>query len=315
MKETNRIKRARAVILPIIFGSIVFGFLFIGPAASGQGPAVMQAHTGSTAEYADAEECAACHEKIVATIQKTPHGRKGFSERSEWGCQTCHGPGKAHVEADGDKSLIKSFKTLRGKVASEPCLQCHTGGRQTNWEGSVHQQRDVACITCHSVHNPKSEKAQLKTAREEEACSSCHLQIKAQLQRTSHHPVREGLMTCTSCHNPHGTTTPKMVDANSVNEQCYSCHTEKRGPFLWEHPPVRENCLSCHAPHGSNHEKLMVQNRPWLCQNCHLDTRHPGSLYDATTSRTSNREFARSCSNCHLAIHGSNHPSGWTFLR
>ncbi|MCI0612703.1 cytochrome C, partial [bacterium] len=143
----------------------------------------------------------------------------------------------------------------------------------------------------------------------------CHLEVKAQIQRTSHHPIREGLMSCTDCHNPHGTLTPKMIMANSVNEQCYKCHTEKRGPFLWDHPPVRENCLNCHMPHGSNHEKLLAQNRPWICQNCHLDTRHPGTLYDATNQLSSNRELARSCSNCHSAIHGSNHPSGRVFTR
>lgn len=184
------------------------------------------------------------------------------------------------------------------------------------WQGSPHANRDLSCNTCHSVHNPKSEKYQLKTAKIEQTCDTCHLQIKAQIQKTSHHPIREGLMTCTDCHNPHGTETPKMLAAHSVNEQCYTCHTEKRGPFLWEHPPVKENCLTCHNPHGSNHPKLMVAKRPFICQSCHLDTRHPGTLYDGSPNAlASNRDFSRSCSNCHLTVHGSNHPSGWTFTR
>ena len=33
-----------------------------------------------------------------------------------------------------------------------------------------------------------------------------------------------------------------MLKEASVNDNCYKCHAEKRGPFLWEHPPVRENC-------------------------------------------------------------------------
>jgi DmsE family decaheme c-type cytochrome len=236
--------------------------------------------------------------------------------RSSLGCESCHGPGSAHVEAGGDKDLIKSFKTLSPEETSNTCLECHNKSEQTMWKGSVHANRDLSCITCHSVHNPKSAEAQLKTVKVEQTCETCHLQIKAQIQKTSHHPVREGLMSCGDCHNPHGTVTPKMLTANSVNEQCYTCHTEKRGPFLWEHPPVKENCLNCHTPHGSNHPKLMVAKRPFICQSCHMDTRHPGTLYDGSPgSLASNRDFSRSCSNCHLTVHGSNHPSGWTFTR
>ena len=267
------------------------------------------------ATYVGIDECAACHEDVVNAFKKTIHGQKGFEMRSDKGCQTCHGPGSAHIDAKGDKTLIKSFANLKADEASKVCLQCHENGNQTNWKGGIHQQRKLACISCHSVHHSKSEKANLKTATVVETCGNCHLQIKGQIQRTSHHPIREGLMSCVNCHNPHGTMTPKLIIANSVNEQCYTCHAEKRGPFLWEHPPVRENCLNCHNPHGSNHPKLLVAKRPFLCQNCHLDTRHPGTLYDATNVQINNRELSRACSNCHLNIHGSNHPSGLFFQR
>lgn len=261
------------------------------------------------------ETCSSCHADVMEGFQKTVHGGKAFDMRSDKGCESCHGPGQAHVDAGGDKSLIVSFKTLRASESSETCLQCHEKGEQTHWMGSTHQKRELGCLDCHSVHYPKSDKSQLKTVKADDTCATCHSQIRALTMRTSHHPIREGLMTCSDCHNPHGTETPRMIKAASVNEQCYTCHTEKRGPFLWEHPPVRENCLSCHNAHGSNHPKLLVSKRPYLCQTCHLDTRHPGTLYDASNLNTSNREFARSCSNCHLTVHGSNHPSGWTFTR
>jgi DmsE family decaheme c-type cytochrome len=267
-------------------------------------------------EYVGDETCATCHAEISEAFPKTVHGGKAYAERTSLGCEHCHGPGQAHVDSNGDVTLIRSFKRMKASEASDLCLQCHEKGLQTHWKGSVHDQRELGCVSCHSVHSFKSEHAQLKTAHAEEQCGTCHQNIKAQIMKTSHHPIREGLMKCSDCHNPHGTLTPKMLTANSVNEQCYTCHAEKRGPFLWEHPPVKENCLNCHNPHGSNHPKLMVQKRPFICQSCHLDTRHPGTLYDGTTgSLTSNRDFSRSCSNCHLTIHGSNHPSGWTFTR
>jgi DmsE family decaheme c-type cytochrome len=121
-------------------------------------------------------------------------------------------------------------------------------------------------------------------------------------------------MNCASCHDPHDSTKPKMVSAESINEKCLTCHTEKRGPFLWEHAPVRENCLNCHDPHGSNHEKLLAAKQPFLCQRCHLNTRHPGTLYDlrntVTGANVTNRAVEHACKNCHQNVHGTNAPSG-----
>ena len=149
--------------------------------------------------------------------------------------------------------------------------------------------------------------------------------------RTSHHPVREGKMSCASCHNPHDGAQPKMLQADSVNELCYKCHAEKRGPFLFEHAPVREDCVSCHEPHGSNHKRLLVQKLPNLCWNCHLTgSGHFGSGDNLSTELgarvapagapsgypTANSRFVeKACKNCHANLHGSNSPSGAYFVR
>jgi DmsE family decaheme c-type cytochrome len=122
-------------------------------------------------------------------------------------------------------------------------------------------------------------------------------------------------MTCTSCHDVHDGSKPKLIKADYTNELCYQCHTEKRGPFLWEHAPVRENCLNCHNPHGSNHDKLLVSQMPWLCQRCHLNTRHPGTFYSninaaGDAASPSNRAVEHACKNCHQNVHGGNAPSG-----
>jgi DmsE family decaheme c-type cytochrome len=215
---------------------------------------------------------------------------------------------------EGKESKGPSVKAMKPADANTVCLGCHDNGRQVNWHGSVHDRRNVACISCHSVHSGQSLRANLKTLRDAETCYTCHQSIRAKSLRTSHHPVREGKLDCGSCHNPHDSTTPKMVSAQWVNEKCLECHTEKRGPFLWEHAPVRENCLNCHDPHGSNHDKLLVAKQPFLCQRCHLNTRHPGTLYDGVNALTgtsvSNRAIEHSCKNCHQNVHGSNAPSG-----
>ena len=130
-------------------------------------------------------------------------------------------------------------------------MDCHNKGNQKHWAGSMHDTRKLACTQCHNPHPAEGvhEKALLRQPQLK-LCTGCHLQKKAQLLRPGHMPLREGKLQCTSCHNPHGTTNERLLWQTSVNQNCYSCHAEKRGPFLWEHAPVRENCLNCHDPHG-----------------------------------------------------------------
>ena len=268
----------------------------------------------TAAAFVGAETCLECHSEMGDALGI--HGRPGFGKLSDHGCETCHGPGSIHVE---DPDVVANRPTLNGKSAEEKsasCQTCHDGGAQFFWSGSTHQTRNVACTDCHSVHSSKSEDAQLVASTMLEQCFSCHKNIRADLWKNSHHPIREGKISCTDCHNPHGTQTAKMLLGDSANELCYTCHTEKRGPFLWEHAPVRESCLNCHTPHGSNHIKLQKTSVPYLCQQCHANTRHPGTIYDDTKLPTpdnpttgSNRIFNRACLDCHAAIHGSNHPS------
>jgi DmsE family decaheme c-type cytochrome len=185
------------------------------------------------------------------------------------------------------------------------------------WNGSAHDARNLACSTCHSVHEPKSVKAQLRVATEAELCASCHKTQATKIRRVSHMPVFEGKLECSSCHNPHGSTNVRLLRVgNWINETCVSCHTEKRGPFLFEHAAGRESCVTCHDPHGSTNDRMLVARPPMLCQRCHIGTKHPSTIYDnnAVESR-SNRIIGRGCVNCHQQIHGSNHPSGQQFLR
>jgi DmsE family decaheme c-type cytochrome len=268
----------------------------------------------------DASDCVSCHESSLAKLKQTKHA--GI----EGGCVACHDRAKSiqHSadQAEGKATPGPSVKSLKAAELTAVCTGCHEKGDQMNFAGSAHDRKDVSCVSCHAVHSFKSATGQLKTVRDADNCYSCHPQVRAKMNRNSHHPVREGKMECASCHNPHDGSKPKMLKAASVNDNCFSCHTEKRGPFLWEHAPVRENCSNCHDPHGSNHDKMLVAKSPFLCQRCHLNTRHPGTLYDGANSLTgvtvpapgvptvSSRSIEHACKNCHQTVHGSNHPSG-----
>jgi DmsE family decaheme c-type cytochrome len=265
-------------------------------------------------------KCRTCHAQQAAEFDKTLMGKinKTAKGKGKFECENCHGPGSEHVRLGGGRGVggILSFEKDDPRTVEERnsvCLACHERGERTYWAGSIHETRGLACTNCHTVMSNVSRKHNLKTRIVAETCYQCHKLKRAQMQYSSHMPVRENKITCTDCHNPHGSAGEKLIREASVNENCYKCHAEKRGPFLFEHEPVRESCLNCHKPHGSNYEYLLKVARPRLCHECHsfahgtggFSAASPGSVY----------VMGRGCGNCHSQIHGSNHPGGAFFLR
>ncbi|MEJ2314827.1 MAG: DmsE family decaheme c-type cytochrome [Nitrospirota bacterium] len=279
-------------------------------------------------EYAGTETCKGCHQDRYDSFIRSGHGvvADPRTPAAKLGCESCHGPGLSHASAGGGRGVgdvlpLSARSTLPAEKKSAPCLECHARGKVALWEGSTHQGRDLACSDCHSIHGGYEK--YLAQRSQVDVCTRCHLQVKSQIQKSSHHPVREGKVKCSDCHNPHGTVSDYLISANTINEKCWECHTEKRGPFLWEHAPATEDCTTCHVPHGTSHDKLLVAKRPYLCQRCHSNSRHPGTLYALQSGEeglsvyalANSRLFDSSCQNCHSQIHGSNHPSGKTLLR
>jgi DmsE family decaheme c-type cytochrome len=292
------------------------------PPSSAQAPSA-PAEAKLPEGYVGAETCKGCHEEAWSKFAATRMGRLFLrhprSNQERLACETCHGPGKAHADAGGGKgvgNLITFAKNDRTPVETrnKVCLDCHTKGARLFWDGSAHDAANVPCTSCHRVMEDHSPRHQLAKATVLETCGTCHLKQRAQQLRSSHMPLREGKMTCTSCHNPHGSVTPALLRENSPNDNCFRCHTEKRGPFLWLHAPVVESCANCHDPHGSNHENMLKIAKPRLCQTCHIESRHPTNPYGRDPG---SRKFVlgRSCVSCHVNIHGSNHPSGFAFTR
>jgi DmsE family decaheme c-type cytochrome len=289
------------------------------PAASTAAPARPQPQAQAPApagEYVGQETCVTCHENQT---YKGQHAL-AFNERTPaatHGCESCHGPGKAHAES-GDPTLIQRFTPATTAQSSVACLSCHNRGSHALWEGSQHDQRTLGCTTCHNIHAPKAE-PQLSARTQAELCSKCHRNVTQRQYRYNHMPVREGALTCSSCHNVHGSTNLRLLRAGTtIDESCTSCHADKRGPYLWEHAPVSESCITCHDPHGSNNDRMLVSKQPFLCQRCHVTSRHPPTVYEGyllQNSQNANKMFGRGCTNCHQQIHGSNAPSGQTLLR
>ena len=283
-------------------------------------PALGQARPA--ADYAGTASCLDCHKKEAAVFQQTMMGqvftRHPRLDSEKLGCEGCHGPGKEHAESGGDQlgKLVSFSKKSKTPVSQRNaiCLQCHEKTARTLWQGSTHESRNVACTDCHNAMHAYSERGALAKPTVMQTCGNCHKQKVAQLTRFSHMPIVDGKIECSSCHNPHGSPNEKLLLASSVNETCFGCHAEKRGPFLYEHAPVVENCANCHEPHGSNKEKLLKVSRPRLCQQCH-PTAHGSTTAKPADAAAVRFVYNKGCVNCHLNLHGSNHPAGAFFTR
>jgi len=300
----------------LIFSTMIFAAVIIITSQKVKGDGI----------YVGSETCMECHEEWYESYMKNYHAIKGDprTPAARRGCESCHGPGAAHVESEGEEGTILILNEKSDISAAEknrPCLGCHTKGKVVLWPGSTHEQRGLACSSCHNPHQeyPKG----LAKPTQTELCTQCHKRIRAELLRQSHHPLREGKMKCSDCHNSHGTIADQLVEAQYSNLKCFECHADLRGPYLWEHPPVVENCLTCHTPHGSPRTPLLKAKTPYLCQRCHANVGHPSQLQARSASDAgqsvyrvlNNRGYYRGCLNCHVQVHGSNHPSGKSLLR
>jgi DmsE family decaheme c-type cytochrome len=246
--------------------------------------------------------CTACHEDTERSFDHTMHARALEDAGGADKCESCHGPRSRHNE---NPTGELAFEKMSASQQSAVCLQCHEGGARFGWKAGAHQANDVSCTSCHVVMKKNTERALLARPSVSETCYQCHREVRAQTMKMSHHPVREGRMDCASCHNVHG-SAPGLLVKNTLNETCTTCHTEKRGPFLWEHAPVRESCANCHTSHGSSQRHLLTRKDSFLCLSCHS---YGGHINLPRYNRVSN-PYGSGCVNCHITTHGSNHPSG-----
>jgi DmsE family decaheme c-type cytochrome len=266
------------------------------------------------------KDCLGCHtasaDKPIHAIMATAHGQLGEGSAS---CISCHGESDSHVGKPTLEAPDQSFGprwALPAEAANTACQSCHVQVELAFWSGSAHEQEDLSCTSCHQLHEPAG--GQISADAQLDSCLGCHAQVKAQLRLPHRHPILEGKTSCTDCHNPHGSSTDMALKAPTLNDSCYGCHAEKRGPYLWEHPPVAEDCSLCHQPHGSINERLLNSRAPFQCQQCHSAAFHPSLLNSGSTTgdRANNQNIlGKSCLNCHSQVHGSNHPSGARLTR
>ena len=204
----------------------------------------------ANAAQEDGADCLGCHtitaDVAVHAIFQTVHGALGGGGADS--CVGCHGVSAEHAR---DPASIMPDVSFGPRWQSPPeartgsCLSCHSGGSALHWAGSEHQREGMACDSCHDSHRQQDPAL---AAGSQQACLGCHTRVQAELLLPSRHPIAEGKTACSDCHNPHGSLGDASLHQASINDSCQQCHQEKRGPFLWEHPPAAEDCSLCHQP-------------------------------------------------------------------
>lgn len=275
-----------------------------------------------------ADQCLRCHDQSAELnamgIFKNIHGsrKQQGSPFQSLQCEACHGPAGEHTKSRLRSGEQREPMISFGNHAPVPaekqnsvCLGCHQDALNHDWQGSEHERADVPCAACHLVHQAHDPVQQ--PATQLEVCGSCHQAQLALTHQRSSHPMQNGQMLCTDCHSPHGSINEAALKQATTNDNCYSCHAEKRGPLLWEHEPVTEDCSTCHNAHGSVNAALLSKRPPQLCQSCHNSAGHPSVPYPDNNANSASAIFVigSSCLNCHSQVHGSNHPSGNSFQR
>lgn len=258
------------------------------------------------------DDCATCHEDVVKAFARNPHTalQKSPVYNIENPCESCHGPGEAHISGGGDKTKIISFKGQEKAAYSKQCLTCHNKNHEIEgFSATMHAKSGLTCSDCHRVHSaaPMTKLLKLETSA---LCFSCHTLQRAQFSKPFHHRVIEKAMTCVDCHQPHSGIEHRQIRSSSFGQEpCFKCHIEKEGPFVFEHAPlVIRNCYACHEPHGSNNPKMLVRSTLYLmCLECHSSRTTsnipgdiPPSFHNVRNPRYQN------CTTCHVKIHGSN---------
>jgi DmsE family decaheme c-type cytochrome len=272
-----------------------------------QASAVKKTSVANPADFVGSETCEACHSEIGTKFAENPHSRLALLHGGKGvTCESCHGPGREHVEGGGGNlETLFLFNKATPKDVDAKCLECHASSHP-NFDRSAHGAADVSCVSCHSVHKSAGEDSLLKVSQPK-LCYTCHTDVKPAFTQPFHHKVNEGLMNCSDCHDPHGTFKQKELQSSVAGDAvCVKCHTEKAGPFVYEHPPVKtEGCTSCHYPHGSPNPRLLTRNNVnQLCLQCHsasMNFNAPG-----TPSFHNMANQYQACTACHTQIHGSN---------
>ncbi len=196
------------------------------------------------------EACMACH---TGHIDFIPYSKNRYRKISLGiDCESCHGPGQAHVEAIEGGQLIDVGKEIDYTIVNpdklpleaqfDVCQQCHLQGLNvyapgkgaTDFRPGQALEKAWTVFLADSGH---SEQFGIASHAERLRQSRCFI-------------ASEGTLTCTTCHDPH--TSLEAEDPMIYRHQCESCHKTAQDLRCTVSPAeaMEGDCISCHMPSG-----------------------------------------------------------------
>ena len=213
---------------------------------------------GQTPEVIN-KRCLSCHatNQEHANFQRSAHATNSVS------CISCHSP---HFAKEPRKLLVEKQPAL--------CYGCHTELKADFDKPFRHRVNEglLKCTDCHNAHGSETSHSLRSNAAQDAVCFTCHRNLQGPFVFEHAVVKTEG---CAACHQPHGSTNPRMLKVNQVNILCLQCHsptatanTRDKGSNAVPTPaaPVHDqsmkfqSCTLCHtAIHGSNADETFMK--------------------------------------------------------
>ena len=198
--------------------------------------------------------CQQCHgSQINITFDDSAHAYDTRFTTLAVNCESCHGPGRRHVEIAKSGRIMtasdigmRSLATLSKDASLQVCFQCH----------ALKDELKPGYLPGKSLQEFYSTK--LALLGDEPLHADGRVRTFAYQQNQLYSACyRNGSMTCTSCHDPH---SQQYRDVNGTpltgrddDRQCTSCHASKADPIeAHTHHPASSpgsRCVNCHMPY------------------------------------------------------------------
>ncbi|MEE9179758.1 MAG: multiheme c-type cytochrome [Vicinamibacteria bacterium] len=175
--------------------ALLFGLLSAGSADPGN----HEPSTLATQEpdpYVGNQMCVRCHEDVQHALTAVPHGSGEAKEIVENGCQSCHGPGRSHVQSPDNTNLQPSVERMEFDQQNQLCSGCH--GDMPAFD-RTHEVAKISCSSCHVLHERQPD---MGVMRWQPNCLSCHTGSQAfdELHEYDLTTMATGEVSCRSCH-------------------------------------------------------------------------------------------------------------------
>ncbi len=196
------------------------GSLVLSPGFPAETPSTWETGIGRVLSPDFEQKCLTCH----GAAQSTGAHETGVR------CETCHGPGSAHlkaVKANAANKAIVNPKNLSNAQRLEQCAQCHAGF------GELYDPLPDDLLISNQVNALRN--------------SQCYIQSG-------------GGLSCTSCHDPHRDASSADTRAVQTCLTCHGANAQHRAALC----PVNSStdCMKCHMAEQQKGSFHMVDH--WI---------------------------------------------------